>query len=402
MQLLLHTRQQRREVGSLPWAFLIDALWPLKMSGESVTARSPTPKIEAVIGPWALPNEEVPVLFQWSPEEAIESVSLKLPPGFEVNQALNAKQSPKSVSVSWMGKPDSPGFMGFYLTNRTSPESVVTTSPCEVTFDLRGGGHVSKEVRLNTVRPRLELLSAPKTVRLQSPKNDQPNLSPAATIRLLHTGLGFVQIQVKCTVRGQVVSRSEDVLRGLVKSIADLQRQAAAPPRSAVDSDTASAMKAAGLEVAVEPMSEGELERVHNDLEEFLRSGAVPEELSSPEALEDVREFLSSVDSKILSDLVRDQVFNLYSRQLLEGIKRFPSDFSEIAGGPTRAIIQSRANEMKITLTYSDSRRNTYPPIELTLPIQDERTDPGVAVIPVMLRVENRLIREVPEISWTP
>lgn len=367
-----------------------------------VVSEGAGPTIESVVAPWALPNEGLPLLFQWMPEDSISSVTMHVPNGFKVVRLLNGEKQGRDEDKSWEVKPLHPGFVGFHLVNTRSPDNVVDGSKCEVEFKVTSGETITRAYRLNTVRPRLELLSAPKEVLIESPSvEDHEKVSPVE-ISLRHTGLGFIQIQVKCTVKGLVVSQSDDVLRGLIRSISELETVPETTNRTIRDKRTVDGAKSAGLEVEIDPMSESEIEQIKHQVLNYLDTGVLSDELSSPEAINELRDFFSTVDPKILNDLVRDQVFNLYTRQLLEGMRRFPSDFSEIEGGPTRARLDSTMREMRVTLRYSDSQGNSYETIEVTLPITDRRADKNVVAVPLKLNIENKLIGEVPPTTWTP
>jgi hypothetical protein len=363
---------------------------------------TPVPSIDSVIAPWALPNEGIPLLFQWTPEDAIAAVRIRVPDGFRVAKMLNVAEESKQEGDLCRAKPAYPGYLGVHLANTRLPEEIVSGTECDVNFELAKGGLLNRRFRLTTVRPRLELLSAPTEIVLQDLAEAENHQAQPVVLSLRHTGLGFVQVQLKCTVKGVVVSQSDDVLRGLIRGILELQRASGKVEGTIRDPETEALAKKAGLEVEMEPISETDVEQVKNQVLGYLDTGALSDQVTGPEALGALRDFFATVDPKTLNELVRDQVINLYTRQLLEGMNRFPSDFSEIEGGPTKARLDSTMREMRITLNYSDSQGNAYEQIEVNLPITDRRTRKAAVIVPLTLNVENKLISEVPSSTWTP
>jgi hypothetical protein len=358
---------------------------------------SAAPAISEFIAPWTLAGEEVPLLFQWEPADAIRELRVELPPGYEFLRAISARSV--NVDGRWLVASDLsvPGYCGLYLRRVLPTQEVLSTVESEVRFVGSEGTFISRRVQLKTVRPKIEFLETPPELVLTDEMGSSQGTKSELVLRLRHTGLGSATLEIQCRVRGAIVSRNQDLFEDVLRRVITLLRKGGGRDRAEYDRAKSKTKHDLGVEVDVDPFSEEDMQRLRGQLMDFLKDGTLPTDLAEDAHLDQVAAYVNQVDLNELNELFREQLFFRLTRQILEGMGRFPSDFTEIQGGPASVFLGGPGSRLTVTIRYADQTGNQYDPIEAHIPIRDERKrlpGPGLPkMIPIKLNIETALIQ---------
>ncbi len=342
------------------------------------------------VAPWALPGEEIPVLIEWTPHDAFESVHATVPKGFQVIRSLNVVNLIESDSGLEATALSNPGYVGFYLKTIAIPDELITKAPLSVSLVGKGGRLLVRNYQLTIVRPKLEFKAQPTEVVLYDlPRITSPENLPIR-IQLRHTGLGVIKLEIQCRFRGELISQKEDVLKAVIKRVVALLPEIT---RESDEAPNTSEPRAPSekREVNID-FADGFVEEVKGLVLDNLSGDRLPGEFHDEAELVTVRKMLSEMDYEAFSEIVRDEVYTLYFRRFLEEVRRYPSDYTELRGGPSRVTIDNATRQIDVTISYSDSQGNAYPPLATSIKVDDQRTHRNPLAVPVGVEIETRLL----------
>lgn len=372
---------------------------PLLPKNESAPAEAVEVSVQAV--PWALPGEDTPILLQWDAVSPLERVELELPLGFRVEKALNVADLTSNGQMVVANEFESPGYAVVYVKNTEIPSEVLTRSTVSVIFRGCDGKETKRQCFLTIVRPKLESVSAQSEVVIDDKTESTMSERSPIEVALRHTGLGMVSIEMKAKIRNRIISQSQDVIRNLIQKMIELMPSEETESLTKPDGALQDAARKAGVEVEVDRLADEAVTAIHDQLMAFLSSGQLPDDVAPREVIDELKEAFATMDMTAFNNMVTGQITNMYTRYVLERIRRYPSDFSELEGGPSGIRIDPTVNEFRLTVKYTDSVRNEYPPIEATLSVRDMRTKKTPLTVPIAVKIETQLLTGLTrDASW--
>jgi hypothetical protein len=349
------------------------------------------------VAPWALPTEEVPILIQWTPDHAVEWFEFQIPEGFTVVNHHNIAQFKVDKGVITASDFRFPGFAAVYLKCHRVPDEVICRVPFLIKFRTNGGRETTQTHNLTVVRPMVEFAEGQtELVITEKSLEASPDKTPLV-IHLRHTGLGVVNLQIRCWFRGQVISQNQDIIRGILRRAIELFPEKERAKLSERDGRVAKEAKDARLEIEIDPLQSESVERIHDQLMELLSRGSLPADLTSDVSAEELKTMFEKFDTTAFNELVQSQIYTLYTRYLLDGIRRYPSGFSEIQGGPAGVRVDATTDEIRVQVKYRDSQDNEYGPIESRVLVNDRRENKPPIMLPVRVDIETRLLKGLME-----
>lgn len=346
------------------------------------------------VAPWVLPGEEMPLVLEWSPSVAFESASLVLPEGFEVAHTVNIARYTSSNGSVEIQSLEVPGYLGINLLSKKIPDEVLTQCTGRLHLALAGGRHFDREYKFSVVRPKLEVVEWPTTVELLDKAESELQPVSPVVISLRHTGLGAITIEVKATFRGVIISRTEDILRAVLTKIISIL-----PEETGQDSTKEAAQKAAkdhGLDIQIDPMRDDYVAFLYEQLLKISQGETLPAEILGDLNTDEVGKLLLEIDLPTFNRIVNEQVYTIYIQRFLEQIRRYPSDFAEIEGGPPSLAVEAATTSADVKVSYSDVRGNKYPDIEGHIELRDARKKRKPTLVPMVMKVETQLLHKIP------
>jgi hypothetical protein len=350
------------------------------------------PRIVVFVAPWALPGEEIPILAQWEPETAVTGFRLEIPEEFNVTESHNVSESSTQGGTLTATKLERPGYAAVYIKTDRIPPGVMSKNPLRISFMTVDGSEIQRTHVLSIVRPLVEFVGEGPELVLREKDLQSSYGSPPLVLRLRHTGLGVVNLQIRCRFKGLIISQNQDIIRAVVQRVMGLLPTHEVAQIAKPDESVMSMAKNAGLEVEIDPLKPESVEILYDQVMDFLSGGELPADLTSEAGLDEIKETFAHIDMDAFNELVHGQLYTLYTRYLIDGIRRYPSDFSEIQGGPAGVRVDSITNEIHVEVKYTDSQGNRYDPIETKVTVRDLREHRRPVMLPVQVDIETKLL----------
>ena len=337
-------------------------------------------EIEAYIAPWALPKEHIPLHFKWDRKLEWDEIIVKIPTDFEIVDVLNIKKSTiknNTIKISKVKDArNSPKmYCGIIITYPKIPFSLWHGGKIKISFLKKNEKISTFELLAKVFRPKLEVVKVPERLILsdrRSPRN--------LPLHLRYIGFGDVQLKIEARIGGKIVSRGESLIYEILKRLyhSGLFKDF----RSRSDGE----QNKAGIWVDPEYVK-----KLAESIYRKIEDGKIPTEEIDKEMLRELREWLTDLKTRekfieILYGRTKELLLNI----LMDILTRTPIDNVKLQDTRTMitANIKAPITNVKIKIYYRDLMLNEYPPIDLSLKIEDLREKPTEIMLELPILVE--------------
>ena len=318
--------------------------------------------VSEYIAPWALAGEHIPFHFLWMPEPDLNNISVELPPKFSVVEVLNvgkysSEQEGRRIVID-CGSLKSNNYFGMVVRSMRKYRKTLVQFPINVSFISHDRVLAKRILKATVVRPKLKVVEAPEKLII----DDDVNPKKLFNLSVAHFGLGTAQINMRVTARAKTVSKTDSlylmILQELCEEILEPKKHE-----------------------EVEPVSRGFrlderwLQATTQEIASRIMKGNIPLEMKE-EVTEKVLELLADEkDRERILRAIYTRLRRLLLGALLYYIDRYPEEDIDLPYGRISTIFRSEVERLKIRFNYKDSIGNRYSPIQITIDVDDRRTN---------------------------
>jgi len=336
--------------------------------------------ISEYIAPWALSNEEIPIHLVWDPSFEYKSIQVETPEGITVKDFFNVDSIEKRGSRLTINALKTPNYLGFLVSSQKVHQKPHIRKEIKVQFISSDNEKHSHSFVANIYRPFLTLIEKPKKVIL----SDDSNLRKLVSISLKLQGFGRIRTRFEISTGGEFRTRAEPLYREVVRRMI-----------SSLKLDETSSEEKKDIEIdAIR------LQAIAKEFIGKMKKGEFPLDVGK-EDLKDFQRWMSDEKNQTqLADLVSRHLESILIDSLLFYLEKYPTDDVELAQGKPVTLIERATRGIRIKIHYWDSLENEYEPIDVLIPIEDNRADKKTRIeIPINIRWKKELINPLAEAS---
>lgn len=335
---------------------------------------------EAYIAPWVLPNEDIPLHVTWPKSGQFDRVHVTISEDLKVVDVLNVDEVKVEDNIITV-KPrktvaGTPNYFGIILRASKIYEELKVAKKIIIEF-LHENAIVSHhELYARIFRPYLEIVRAPKRIELLDEERTR-----TLPLYLRYVGFGDVQMKIEARIGGRIVSYGESIIYELLRRL--MLSGLFEEPSTREEED----VKGRKKELWISP---DYVREMAEKLQESIETGTIPVEEIDPEAIEEIRRWLSEMRTQEkLSEVLYSRVEDILLGLLVDLLDRHPTDNVKLSDARTmiRTKIQAPIENVTMRLRYRDLMENEYPSVEVPIKIVDRRVkETGVLInIPIVI-----------------
>jgi len=322
---------------------------------------------KAYIAPWVLPNENIPLHITWPGSKQFDMVYIILSEDLELVDVLNVDEVKVSGNIV-MVKPRKnitgiPNYFGVVLKVPKIYKELKVAKKISIKFLHKNKIVGHDELYARIFRPYLEVVKAPEEIVLTDEERTR-----TLPLYLRYVGFGDIQIKIEGRIGGRIVSQGESIIYELIRRLwlSGLFKK----PFAKEEEDI---IKKRKKELWVSPEY---VREIAEKLQRIIETGTIPAEEIDPEAIEDIRHWLSDIQTqKKLTEFLYSRVEELLLGLLVDLLDRHPMDSVKLTDARTsiRTRIKTPIEHLTLRLRYVDLMENEYPAVEVSIKIVDKR-----------------------------
>lgn len=313
---------------------------------------------ESFIGPWVLPNEEIPVHLTWDENFAYDKILIEFPKDLTFIELINAVYSSLDDSniviekndIKHLGHETHPNFLGIiFIYNEINFAGLKRF--CDINFNfLNKGSEIVKKINLTTkiFRPKLKNISEIQPIKLTDNENDY-----VVDINLIYEGFGIVSIKLEPEINKSKIPFDQPIFERVIENLEERYISYLEPQ------ETKSNINESEIEIDDEKFNIfiSLLRRFNED--EYIREKDIGNLMKD-----------NKIEGVLISEFFNELIKELRLRYRYENI---------ILNNPNVNIPQEKFHDIihssKILIHYKDLKENIYEPVEIDLNLKDHRSD---------------------------
>lgn len=317
-------------------------------------------KFDVITPPWALSKEDIPIhiKIEKSITPKIKSATVSVPSGMRLNDIINiskynydnnlltvhrCEQAPRSAF----------DYFGFVVATTELQQELQKEVKIPIVFHYHDGTIDELSAVARVVRPKLEVESIPDELILTDVTKPL-----TLSIGLRFSGFGNIVVSVECSVNGQVVTIDDSVWDNVLRQIYD-----AAPDIVEVNASINSGVERANF--------------LSNEFRKFIKSGDAKRMLTgraTPAEVDEILQNLGMGEREKILNVFYNTIDGYLSKYLLDMIEKNPSSNIKLESkARIHAQLGMKIVRLELKISYVDSLRNAYPPIEKHIRIINQR-----------------------------
>ncbi|MBA7672247.1 hypothetical protein ES703_80422 [subsurface metagenome] len=313
---------------------------------------------ESFIGPWVLPNEEIPVHLTWDYNFEFNKILIEFPSDLIFIELINAVYKTKNNSkiviekqdIKHLGHGTHPNFIGIiFIYKEFNFIGLKQFHDIKFKF-LNKSGEIVKNIMLTAkiFRPKLKNISEIQPIQLTDNENDY-----TVDINLIYEGFGIVSIKLEPEINKSKIPFDQPIFEKVIENlevryITYLEAQ-----------KTQSDIQESEIEIDDEKVS------IFIDLLKKFNEDKFTRETDIGNLMKD-----NNIEGVLISDFYNELIKELRLRYRYENV---------ILNNPNVNIPQEKFYDIihssKILIHYKDLNENIYEPVEIDLNLKDHRSD---------------------------
>ncbi len=337
--------------------------------------------LSCYVAPWALPREGIPIHLIWKHQTDYDHILVNHPKDIEITEYYNVKNH--HIVKDGLVKIESlrsPGFFGFVLATKNIFDNLHIEKEFTISFIKDEKICLSKNLKAHYYRPKIEIIDCPEIITL----SDGMDSSGLVKVTMKLWGFGKVSMSTEFNHGGGFEANPESLYRELVGRLLSVFRDM---PHE--EQKEHSIM-----------INKDWLEREVQNYADKLNNGELPLDINEHD-LDDFKDWIGQPENMdTLKIFLSRQMENILIDSLLFYFDRFPTDEVELRQGSPEVHIKHATENLQIRFHYRDSIQNEYEPIEVSLKINDERSNKRADTkIPIGIRwIKERIVPEEEEV----
>lgn len=325
---------------------------------------------ESFIGPWVLPNEEIPIHIIWNENFDFEQILVEFPSDLNFVELINAVYSKhtdskiiiKKEDIKHLGHGTHPNFIGIiFIYNEINFEGLKQFHDIFFKF-LNKNCEILKEIKLTAkiFRPRLRNMTEVQPIQLTDNKNDY-----SVEINLIYEGFGFVAIKLEPEINKSKIPFDETIFEKIIENLEKKYLE-----NNMIFGDIQE--NNSGIDIDIEKFNVF----IHL-LKKFNKDKTTREK--------DIGNLMkeNSIENILISDFYNELITELRLRYKYENM---------ILSNPNVSIPREKFRDIihnsKIRIYYKDLNENSYDPVEINLDLQDHRSNLDKSMINFKIQIK--------------
>ena len=334
-------------------------------------------RFEAICPPWALPRENIPihVKIEKSTTPKIKDIVIEIPHTLVLQDQINISESYYDGNRLTIRRCEHAtgsdfDYFGFVVASTDLQQEVQKHVPIRLVVQYLDGTSMEQVITVKIFRPMLKFDSVPDKITITD-----GGLGGGLPVGLRFSGFGNIIINAECSINGKLVSIDNSLLDNVLNNIYN-----AAP--GILDSD-----------LTAKP-DIGRARLLSSELRSLIESGDAKRIVVGGVTKEEKDLMLAS-----LSMNEREKILNVFYDTLGDYLIKYIHDIIEKNPGnnvklASQTKIHARlgmdVTHLELKITYADSLRNTYPPLQKNIQIVNQRkkSPTNITEIPLVLSVD--------------
>ena len=313
---------------------------------------------ESFIGPWVLPNEEIPIHITWNKDFDFDQILVEFPSDLSYVELINAVYSEISNTniiimknnIKHLGHGTHPNFIGIiFIYREINYEGLKRFYDIDFKF-LNKIGEIVEEIKLTAkiFRPKLRNITEIPPTKLIDNKNDY-----SVEINLIYEGFGFVAIKLEPEINKSKIPFDKSIFENVIENFEKKYIPYLENVNSTDDKNDST------LEIDVEKYD------IFMQLLKKFNEDKTTREKDIGKLLKEKR-----IQDLLITDFYNELITELRLRYKYENVVVKNSNIS-IPREKFRDIIHNS----KLRIYYKDLNDNSYDPVEIDLDLQDHRSN---------------------------
>lgn len=313
---------------------------------------------ETFVGPWVLPNEEIPVHLTWDHNFEFDKILIEFPSDLTFIELINATYKTIDNSkiiigkneIKHLGHETHPNFIGIIFIYKEI-NFIDLKRFCDIYFNfLSKSSEIVKKIKLTAkiFRPELKNISEIQPIQLTDNENDY-----VVDINLIYEGFGIVSIKLEPEINKSKIPFDQPIFEKVIENLEERFNSFLGSQKTQSD------------------ITESEIEindEKFNIFINLLKRFNVDEYTREKDIGNLMKD--NKIEGFLISEFFNELIKELRLRYRYENI---------ILNNPNVNIPQEKFHDIihssKILIHYKDLKENIYEPVEIDLNLKDHRSD---------------------------